>query len=146
MIMIILENVCVEVASRQYINSVVKKEQTIWVCRPLAISRDVFCSNWVTRESQEDVLMQGVQIHYYSCMDRRKEKNSSLYRDYKLFLSKDGLEVVRVDCGIASISPFRIDILLSSESIQFGAEITRVKPDNKVELRKILEPLYLPLG
>jgi len=55
-----------------------------------------------------------------------------------LFLSEDGFEVVRVDCGIASISPFRIDILLSSKSIQFGVKMTRVKPDDKVELGKIL--------
>jgi len=41
-IMIILENVCVEVTSRWYINSVVKKKKTIWVCRPPAICRDVF--------------------------------------------------------------------------------------------------------
>jgi len=53
-------------------------------------------------------------------------------------LSEDGLEVVRVNCGIASISPFRIDISLSGESIWFGAEMTRVEPDNKVELGEIL--------
>ena len=63
-----------------------------------------------------------------------------------MFLSKDGLEVVRVDCGIASISPFRIDVPLSSESIQFGAKTTRTEPDDKVELQEILGPLYLPPG
>jgi len=61
-------------------------------------------------------------------------------------LSEDGLEVVRVDCGIASIPLFRIDDPSSSESIQFGAEMTRAKPDDKVELRKILGPLHLSLG
>jgi len=61
-------------------------------------------------------------------------------------LSEDRLEVVSVDCGIASIPPFRIDVPLSSESIQFGAETTRVKPDNKVELGEILGPLCLSLG
>ena len=63
-----------------------------------------------------------------------------------MFLSEDGLEVVRVDCGIASISPFRIDVLLSSESIQFCAKMTRAEPDNKVELGEILRPLHLSLG
>jgi len=53
-------------------------------------------------------------------------------------LSKDRFEVVRVDCGVASIPPFRIDISLSSESIWFGAEMTRVEPDNKVELGEVL--------
>ena len=61
-----------------------------------------------------------------------------------MFLSEDGLEVVRVDCGVASISPFRIDVPSSSESIWFGAEITRVESDDKVELRKILGPPRLP--
>jgi len=43
-------------------------------------------------------------------MERRKKKNCSSYKGYKLFLDKNWLEVIRVDCGIASISLFRIDI------------------------------------
>jgi len=62
-----------------------------------------------------------------------------------LFLSKDGLEVMRVDCGVASIPPFRIDVPLSSESIQFCAEMTRTEPNDKVELGKVLGPPHLPL-
>ena len=61
-------------------------------------------------------------------------------------MSEDKLEVVRVDCSIASISLFRIDVLLSSENIQFDAEITRTEPDNKVELGEVLGPLRLPSG
>ena len=68
-----------------------------------------------------------------------------MYGGHKLFLSEDRFEVVRVDCGVASIPPFRIDIPLSSESVQFGAKMTRIEPDDKVELRKILRPLCLPL-
>ena len=79
-------------------------------------------------------------------MERRKEKDSSSYRGHKLFLSEDWFEVVRVDYSIASISLFRIDIPLSSESIWFGAKITRVEPDDKVELGEVLGPLHLPLG
>jgi len=60
-------------------------------------------------------------------------------------LSKNWFEVVGVDCGIASIPLFRIDIPPSSESIQFGANMTRMEPNNKVELREILKPLCLPL-
>ena len=63
-----------------------------------------------------------------------------------MFLSKDGFEVVRVDCGVASIPPFRIDIPLSSESIWFCAEMTRMEPDDKVGLGKVLRPPRLPLG
>jgi len=79
-------------------------------------------------------------------VERRKEENSSLYGGYKLFLSEDGLEVVRVDCGIASIPFFRIDVPSSNESIQFGAKTTRAKPNNKVKLREVLGPPHLPLG
>jgi len=61
-------------------------------------------------------------------------------------LSEDKFEVVRVDCGIASIPPFRIDVPSSSKSIQFSAEMTRVEPDDKVELGEVLGLLYLPLG
>ena len=63
-----------------------------------------------------------------------------------MFLSKDGLEVMRVDCGIASIPPFRIDVSSSSESIWFCAEMTRTEPDDKVELEKVLRPPCLPPG
>ena len=63
-----------------------------------------------------------------------------------MFLSEDGLEVVRVDCGIASIPLFRIDAPSSSESIQFGAKITRAKPDDKIKLEEVLGPPCLPLG
>jgi len=67
-----------------------------------------------------------------------------LYGDCKLFLSENGFEVVKVDCGIASISPFSIDVPLSSESIRFCAETTRTEPDDKVELGEILGPPRLP--
>ena len=63
-----------------------------------------------------------------------------------MFLSEDELEVVRVDCNITSISLFRIDILLSSESIWFGAKMTRAKPDDTVKLEEILGPLCLSPG
>jgi len=61
-------------------------------------------------------------------------------------LSEDRLEVVRVDCGIASIPPFRIDILSSSESIWFCAKMARVEPDDKVELEEVLRPPCLLPG
>ena len=60
-------------------------------------------------------------------------------------MSEDRLEVVRVDCGIASIPPFRIDIPSSSESIWFSTETTRAEPDDKVELGEVLGPPRLPL-
>ena len=63
-----------------------------------------------------------------------------------MFLSKDGLEVVRVDYGIASIPLFGIDIPLFSESIWFGTKTTRTEPNDKVEIRKVLGLPYLPLG
>ena len=144
--MIVLENACAEVTSRWYINSVVEEEQTVWVRRPPAICGEMFCSDWVTGKSRQDVLMQGVQIHDCSCAERRKKKDSGSYGGCKLFLSEDGLEVVRVDCGVVSIPPFRIDVPSSSESIQFCAEMTRTEPDDKVELGEVLGPLCLPPG
>jgi len=61
-------------------------------------------------------------------------------------LSEDRFEVVRVDRGVASIPPFRIDVPSSSESIWFGAKTTRIESDDKVELEEVLGPLCLPLG
>ena len=53
---------------------------------------------------------------------------------------------MRIDCNIASISLFRIDVLSSSESIWFGTKMTRVEPNNKVEMGEVLRLLYLPPG
>ena len=50
-IMIILENEYMEITSRWYVNSVIKVEETIRVCRLLAIYKDIFCSSWITRKS-----------------------------------------------------------------------------------------------
>ena len=69
-----------------------------------------------------------------------------MYRGYKLFLSENGLEVVRVDYGVASIPPFTINVPSSSESVWFGAKMTRAEPDDKVELGEVLRPPCLPLG
>ena len=91
-------------------------------------------------------MVQDVQINNCSCIKRRKEKDSSLYRGYKLFLSKDWFEVVKFGCGVADIPFFRVYVLLSSENIQFGTKMTRTEPDNKVELREVLRPLCLSLG
>ena len=79
-------------------------------------------------------------------MERKEKKDSSSYGDCKLFLSKDRFEVVRIDCGIASIPLFRINVPSSSESIWFGAEMIRVEPNDKVELEKVLRPPRLPVG
>jgi len=76
-------------------------------------------------------------------MEKRKKEDHSLYGGCKLFLSEDGLEVVRVDCGIANIPLFRVDVLLSSKSIRFCAKMTRAEPDDKVELKEVLGPLCL---
>ena len=68
-------------------------------------------------------------------MQRKGEKkNYNLYRGYKLFLSENWFEVMRVDYGIASISLFRIYVLPSSMSIQFNAKISKTESDDKVKL------------
>ena len=79
-------------------------------------------------------------------MEGRKKKNGSSYKGCKLFLSEDRFEVVRVDCGVASIPLFRIDVPSSSESIRFSTKTTRVEPDNKIELGEVLRPPHLPPG
>ena len=63
-----------------------------------------------------------------------------------MLLSKDRFEVVRIDCSVASILSFRIDVPLSSKSVCFSAKTTRTELDDKVELGEVLGPLHLPLG
>jgi len=115
-------------------------EKTVGIYKPSAICEDMFCSNWITKKSWKDVSVQSVQINNCNYVKERKEKDSHLYRGHKLFLSEDWFEVVRVNCGIASISPFIINILLPSKSVWFGAKTTRMESNNKIELREILGP------
>ena len=79
-------------------------------------------------------------------MERREKEDNSSYRGCKLFLSKNGLEVIKVDCGIASIPPFRIDVPLSSKSIWFSTKMTRAESDDKIELGEVLRPPHLLPG
>jgi len=83
-------------------------------------------------------LVKSVKINNYSYLKERKEEDSSSYKGHRLFLSEDRFEVVRINCGIDSIPLFRINILLPSESVWFGVKITRMEPDDKVELREVL--------
>jgi len=53
---------------------------------------------------------------------------------------------MRINCGITSILSFKINVPPSSESIWFGAKITRTEPDDKIELKEVLGPPCLPLG
>ena len=62
-----------------------------------------------------------------------------------MLLSEDEFEVVRIDCIIASIPPFRINVLLSIESIRFDTKTTKIEPDDKIKLGEILEIPCLPL-
>jgi len=47
------------------------------------------------------------------------------------------IEVMRINWSIAIISS-RVDISLSSESIRFSFKMTKMKVNNKVELKKKL--------
>jgi len=67
-------------------------------------------------------------------VERREKEDSSSYRGCKLFLSENGFEVMRVNCDIASIPLFKIDVPSSSKSIQFS---------DKIELREVLRLPYL---
>jgi len=60
----------------------------------------MFCNGCVTKKSQKNILVQSVKINNCSYTKKRKEEDSSLYRDYKLFLK---FKVVRVDYNITSI-------------------------------------------
>jgi len=61
-------------------------------------------------------------------------------------LIEDWFEVVNVDYSMASIPFFRVDILLSSKSIWFGAKTIRIESDNKVKLKEVLVLPHLPPG
>jgi len=139
MIVIILKNICAEITRKWYIDSAINMKKIVRIYKLSAICKDMFCSGRVTRKSQTNILVQDVKINNYNCAKKRKKKDCSFYRDYKLFLSEDGFGVVRVDCSIASILLFWIDVLLSSKSIQFDTKISRAESDNKLKCERYLD-------
>ena len=134
--MIILENTCIEITSRQYIDSIAQKKKTI-----SHLQRCVLLQLDHQRELKEYLSVECLDQQLWLYKEKERERKQLIQRGYKLFLSEGWFEVVRVDCGIASILSFRIDILLFSESIQFGVKTTRIGPNDKVKLREILRPL-----
>jgi len=58
-------------------------------------------------------------------------------------MSKNLTEIIRVYWSIAIILLFRIDIVLSNESVQFCTELPRTELDDKVELKKVFWLSYL---
>ena len=63
-----------------------------------------------------------------------------------MFLYEHWTEIARIDGSIVAISPFRIDIPLSSQRVGFSTQLPRTEADNEVELRKILIPTGLSTG
>ena len=47
-------------------------------------------------------ISKSIEINNYNHIERRKEKNFCLDKDYKLFVSKNWFEVVKVDHSIVS--------------------------------------------
>jgi len=60
-------------------------------------------------------------------------------------MDENRFEVVSVDYDVSSISSFKIDVLLSSQSIYFSAEMFRAGLDNKVKLQKVYSDYYICL-
>ena len=90
-----------------------------------------------------NILVQSVKINNCSCTKGRKQEDCCSYRSCKLFVSENWFEVVKVDYSIANISSLKIDIPLSSESIQFSTKISKAKPNDKIKLGEIFKPLCL---
>lgn len=71
---------------------------------------------------------------------------STLQHNNKLFLCKDGVEILWVSLHIVTILLFWVDVLLSNLIIRFGPQVTRVEMNCKVELREKLRPPSLSAG
>ena len=56
------------------------------------------------------------------------------------------MEAAWINGSIVAISPFRVDIQLSSQRVGFGAQLPRTEVDNKIELGKVFGPTGLSLG
>jgi len=77
----------------------------------------VFCSDKVIWKHYTDILVKSVKINNCCHIEQRRDKNCYSDRGHKLFMDKNKLEVVRLTHDIASMYLFKIDVLLSNESI-----------------------------
>jgi hypothetical protein len=51
-----------------------------------------------------------------------------------LFLCKDWVKIMWIDCSIAIIPPFWVDVPLSSESVRLCSKMSGTEANDKVEL------------
>ena len=61
----------------------------------------------------------------------------------ELLRGKNGSEVLRISTGVATIPPFEIDVVTSSEGIGLAAEASRTKANEKIESGKVFGPSSL---
>ena len=61
-------------------------------------------------------------------------------------MSKHWTEVAHINGSIVAISPFRVDVPLSSQRVGFGAQSPRTETDDKIELGKVFGPTGLLSG
>jgi len=116
----------------------------------VAFCRVLFCNGRVIWKHHTNVLVKCVKINDCYYIHRVRDWLRTVYyclnRGHKLFMNKNQFEFIRINHTIAGISSFRIDILLSSKSIQFDVKITWTKLDNKMKLWEILGLVYLSMG
>ena len=86
-----------------------------------------------------DIGVELVLIQYCGCAKCWSGENGCLERCCNLFMNKDWTEIIRVHWSIAIISLFWIDVLLSSECIQFGAKTSRAEMNYKIELGEVFQ-------
>ena len=67
-------------------------------------------------------------------------------RSRKLFIGENGSEVMWVDGSIVTISPFWVDIPMSSQRVRLSTQTTRMEADDKVKLREEFRPTSLSMS
>ena len=103
----------------------------------------MFHRYWVGDVSGVDVLVKFFGVDDCSAAEGNGVKLSGAEGGGKLFVSKNGAEVVWVDCSVVATSLFRVDVPTSCQGVGLGAKLAGVEVNDKVELAEVLGPSSL---
>ena len=104
----------------------------------------VFGDSRIGMKCGANVGMKGFEVHDCGSLEYQRIEYGGLEGGCKLLISEHWSEIVRVDSCIIPFPLFRIDILSSSQCIQFGSEFSQTETNHEVELRKEFQPTGLP--
>ena len=91
---------------------------------------------FILYNGRTNVTVQAIKIYTDNSLKSWRDQNCSPERCYKLVMSKNRMDVLRVDRVVNSSSFFLVEIFSAYNNVQFESQASQVETDNKAKLRE----------